>query len=105
MWGKNTEYSIPFELPSEKRKISKMFHEIVSQKKVEEKSRSNEPYIICFRNRNGIYVFTPCGHALLCELCCVTLMSQYDDGSKKLHYLRRIPIQDLGTYIKVFFPI
>ena len=80
-----------------------MFHEIVSQKKVEEKSRPNEPYIICFRNRNGIYVFTPCGHALLCELCCVTLMSQYDDGSKKLHYLCRIPIQDLGTYIKVFF--
>ena len=41
----------------QKEKNSKMFHEIVSQKKVEEKSRSNEPYIICFRNRNGIYVF------------------------------------------------
>ena len=69
-----------------KEKKSKMFHEIVSQKRSKKiKITENESYIICFRNRNGIYVFTPCGHALLCELCCVTLMSQYDDGSKKLH--------------------
>ena len=57
------------------------------------KITNNEPCIICFRDRNGIYVFTPCGHISLCELCCVTLMSQNDDGSKNCPTCRK-PIQD-----------
>ena len=102
---KNRDNFTPSENASRRKnyKIMKLF----LQKKADEndvndtyqenKITDKEPCIICYRNRNGIYVFNPCGHASLCELCCVTLMSQND--SKNCPTCRK-PIQD---YIKVFF--
>ena len=102
---KNRDNLTPSELASQRKnyKLMKLFLEKkadendVNDTYQENKITDKEPCIICFRNRNGIYVFNPCGHASLCELCCVTLMSQSD--SKNCPTCRK-PIQD---YIKVFF--
>ena len=103
----NEENLTPFELASSKKKYKIMA--LFLQKRADEneikdtyqenKISDKDPCIICFRNRNGIYVFTPCGHASHCELCCVTLMSKNDDDSKQCPTCRK-PIQD---YMKVFF--
>ena len=102
---KNRDNLTPSELASQRKnyKLIKLFLEKKADENdgndtyEENKITDKEPCIICFRNRNGIYVFNPCGHASLCELCCVTLMSQND--SKNCPTCRK-PIQD---YIKVFF--
>ena len=38
---------------------------------------NKDPCTICVNPRNGIYVFLPCGHSLLCEPCCIKIQKQF----------------------------
>ena len=62
----------------------------------EENFSNKDPCMICLGPKNGLYVLLPCGHASLCELCCLKIMFQNDYS--KCPSCRK-PIQD---YKKVF---
>ena len=62
----------------------------------EETYSNKDPCMICLGPKNGLYVLLPCGHASLCELCCLKIMFQNDYS--KCPSCRK-PIQD---YKKVF---
>ena len=61
-----------------------------------ETASTNALCIICMEQRGGFYVLHPCGHASLCELCCVNLIKQ---NHAKCPSCRK-PAKD---YIKMFF--
>ena len=52
--------------------------------------------VICFTPRKGIFALSPCGHASMCEACCITITSQ---NGAKCPTCRR-PVKE---YLKIFF--
>ena len=56
---------------------------------------NKDPCTICVNPRNGIYVFLPCGHSLLCEPCCIKIQKQFSSICPSC----RNPIT---TYQKIF---
>ena len=57
----------------------------------------NLPCIVCLGPRNGIFAFMPCGHASLCEICCIKVSGRNSNGKCPTC---RTPINE---YKKIFF--
>ena len=53
--------------------------------------------IICLEPRNGFYVLVPCGHASLCEPCCIKLTCKTEKS--KCPSCR----SQIKSYNKIFF--
>ena len=55
------------------------------------------PCIICLGPRNGIFAFMPCGHASLCEVCCIIVSGR--NSNRKCPTCRTL----INEYKKIFF--
>ena len=44
----------------------------------EESSSNPDECIICYKRKDGIFAFLPCGHACTCENCCVKILGMSD---------------------------
>ena len=55
------------------------------------------PCIICLQPRRGIFAFMPCGHASLCEICCIIVSGR--NSNRKCPTCRAL----INEYKKIFF--
>ena len=98
--ARNDNNQTPYYLSN--RQNHKEISKYLLEKKREVESQTTENIsnnancIICEEKRGGFYVLNPCGHASLCEPCCVNLIQQ---NHAKCPSCRK-PVKD---YIKMFF--